>query len=175
MGFDDCYQLGYLVKTHGLKGEIVAQLDVDYPEYYSELESVLIDKDGKLVPFFLESIAIQSNKAFVAFEDVDNIDEAAKLVGLSLYLPTDRLPKLPEGKYYYHQLIGMNLLNGNEVIGEVTQFYDLPNNKLLGVDHSGNEVLIPLNDDIIKSVDLNKKVIITELPEGLVDVFLDQS
>ena len=55
MGFDDCYQLGNVVKTHGLRGELVIFLDVDHPELYQEMESVLVDMNGKLVPFFIET------------------------------------------------------------------------------------------------------------------------
>lgn len=175
MGFDDCYQLGYLIKTHGLKGDMLANLDVDYPEKYTKLESVFIDQNGKLVPFFLESIAIQGYKAFISFDEINNVDEASKFVGSSLYLPLDNLPNLSSGKYYFHQLIGMTLLNGKIEIGKVTHFYDLPNNKLLGVDHKGKEVLVPMKDEIIKSVNLDSKQIHTSLPDGLIDVFDDES
>lgn len=173
MGFDDCYLLGQLVKTHGLRGELVAHLDVDYPEEYLELESVFVDQNGKLIPFFIESIAIRGDKAYIAFEDIENIDQATPLVSSSLYLPLDNLPKLPVGKYYYHQLIGLNLYNGDELVGSVKEVYDLPNNRLLGVDHQGTEVLIPLEDEIIKTVDLDKGEIRADLPEGLIDVFLE--
>ncbi|MFT6867458.1 MAG: 16S rRNA processing protein RimM [Cyclobacteriaceae bacterium] len=173
MGFDDCYLLGHLVKTHGLKGEFVAHLDVDYPEEYQELESVFVDQNGKLVPFFIESISIRPDKAYIAFEDIENIDQATPLVGSSLYLPVENLPKLTDGKYYFHQLLGMKLFNGKTLVGEVKDVYDLPNNRLLGVDHGGTEILIPLEDQIITFVDIEKGEIYADLPEGLIDVFLE--
>lgn len=173
MGFDDCYLLGQLVKTHGLKGDLIAHLDVDYPEDYKELESVFVDQNGKLVPFFLNKVTIQGAKAYVAFEDVNGIDEASKLVGLSVYLPLENLPPMPKGKYYFHQLVGMNLIDGNSSIGIVEQLYDLPNNRLLGVNHNGTEVLVPLEDGIIDQVDVVKKEIHVNLPDGLLDVFLE--
>ena len=43
MWADECYQLGYIVKTHGLKGEVIAQLEVDAPEEYSEMEEAIIE------------------------------------------------------------------------------------------------------------------------------------
>jgi len=49
---DECYQLGHIVKTHGLKGMVNIELDVDQPDEYSELESVFLEQSGNLIPFF---------------------------------------------------------------------------------------------------------------------------
>ncbi|MEP0368779.1 MAG: ribosome maturation factor RimM [Cyclobacteriaceae bacterium] len=173
MGFDDCYLLGHLVKTHGLRGELTAHFDVDFPAEYQELESVFVDQNGKLVPFFIETLSIQGNKVLIAFDDVDDIDTASQFVGSSLYLPLENLPPLPDGKYYFHQLIGLTLYDGESVVGEVKELYDLPNNRLIGVDYNGAEVLIPLTDEIIDEVNLADKKITASLPEGLLEVFTE--
>ena len=62
---EDCYQLGEVIKTHGLKGEVSVLLDVDFPEEYSELESVFLQMEGNLVPFFIDSIQIHDKRALV--------------------------------------------------------------------------------------------------------------
>lgn len=173
MGFDDCYLLGHLIKTHGLRGELTAHFDVDFPEEYQELESVFVDQNGKLVPFFIESISIQGSKVLIAFEDVEDIDTASQFVGSSLYLPLENLPPLPDGKYYFHQLIGLTLYHNESVIGEVKELYDLPNNRLIGVDHNGTEILIPLTEEIIRDVNLADEKISASLPEGLLEVFTE--
>ena len=53
MNIDACFQLGYIVKTHGIKGQVVAFFDVDFPEDYEDLESVFLEQKGRLVPFFI--------------------------------------------------------------------------------------------------------------------------
>lgn len=174
MGFDDCYQLGKVVKTHGLRGEITIFLDVDFPDEYSELESVFVDTNGKLVPFFIESLHLQGERAIVALEDVETIDDAKPLVGKDLYLPLSRLPKLPDGKFYYHELIGFEFYDGERHIGQVSHVYEFPTHYLLHVDHQGTEVLVPAEDEIIRSVNLAEKKIYAELPHGLLEVYLDQ-
>ena len=50
---DECYRLGHIVKTHGLKGAVTIELDVDYPEEYDEMESVFLEQSGNLIPFFI--------------------------------------------------------------------------------------------------------------------------
>lgn len=174
MGFDDCYQLGNIIKTHGLRGEISIFLDVDNPEEYLELESVFVDLNGKLVPFFIESLHLQGDRAIVALEDVETVEDAKPLVGKELYLPLSRLPKLPEGKFYFHELIGFDFYDGAKLIGQVTNVYELPTQYLLHVDHQGTEVLIPAEDTILKKVDLQTRKIEADLPDGLLEVYLDQ-
>ena len=175
MGIDDCYLLGHIVKTHGLKGELIAHFDVDYPEEYQDLESVFVEQNGKLIPFFIEALSVRNDKVFVAFDDIERIEAATPLVGTSLYLPIENLPPLKDGDYYFHQLVGMELYDSEKLIGIVNDVYELPNNNLLGVAHQGVEVLIPLEDAIIKKVNLEAKTILADLPEGLIDVYLDNN
>jgi len=175
VGIDDCYILGNVIKTHGLNGEISILLDVDDPSEYKGLESVFVDISGKLVPFFIESIHLQKeNKALVAFEDVEDLNAAREIVGCNLYLPLTNLPKLGNGKYYFHELLGFEVYNGDILLGHVINIYELPQNNLLAVDHQEKEVLIPLEDGIILTVDTENKKIITELPEGLLEVYKAQ-
>ena len=172
MSPDACYQLGYVIKKHGLQGEVNIFLDVDFPEEYSTLESVLIELDQKLVPFFIERIDIRGQKAIVKLEEVNDADAADELKSARLYLPLDTLPELEEGQFYFHQVIGYEVIDRKVgSIGPVKSIYDLPNQDLLGVIHRDQEVLVPVNDDIIKKVDHDKKVIEVELPDGLLDIY----
>jgi len=172
MGFDDCYELGNVIKTHGLNGEISILLDVDDPSQYTKLESVFVDINEKLIPFFIETIHLQKeNKALVALEDVEDIDTAKELVGKRLFLPLSFLPKLKSNQYYFHQLAGFEVYDNEKLIGKVLSVYELPQNNLLAIDHEGIEILVPLDDGIIASVDLDTKTIKANLPDGLIDVY----
>lgn len=173
MRVDDCYQLGYVIKTHGLKGEVQIFLDVDNPSEYQELESVFVLQNNALIPFFLEYIQCGDKKAIAKFEEIDSIEEAAKLVSGELYLPLDLLPELPDGKYYFHQLVGLTLFDGTEKIGEVTQVYEMGPQNLISVDHDGKEIMIPLMDEIVQKVDLKNSEIRAKLPDGLIDIYLE--
>ncbi|MFY0625322.1 MAG: 16S rRNA processing protein RimM [Reichenbachiella sp.] len=175
MKVDDCYQLGYVIKTHGLKGEIQLHLDVDDPFEYQELESMFVLKNQTLIPFFLERIQINGKKAIAKIEEIDSIEEASDLVASEIYLPESNLPALADGQYYFHQLIGMKVVERESVLGTVDQVYEIPPQNLISLIHQQKEVLIPINDDIIKNVDLDKKEILVELPDGLLAVFLEDN
>ena len=169
---DDCYQLGEVIKTHGLNGELSIHLDVDFPEEYQNLESVFLLQSGKLIPFFIDYIQIQGNKALIKFEDVDSIESASELSKNELYLPLSSLPELPEESYYFHDLIGCEVFEKNKKIGSIKEVIDLNSNELLNVINGEKEILIPLKDEILKNVDIQAKRVDVELPAGLLDLYL---
>jgi 16S rRNA processing protein RimM len=175
MNKDQCFQIGRIAKVHGLRGEVNVMLDVDYPEDYDGLEHLFIDQKGRLIPFFLEHFVIQpGGKALAKFEELNTIEQVESLVGAEVYLPLSELPELEEDQYYYHELIGFEVID--EVlglIGPVQIIYDLETQDLLGVTHQGKEVLIPIQDGIITKVDKVEKKVFCQLPEGLLDIYLE--
>ena len=109
MKVDNCYQLGEVTKTHGLKGEMIIHLDTDDPDKYNELESMFLLMAGKLVPFFIESSYVQGTSTRVKIEDIDDVESATRLIGLPVYLPLTLLE--PTDGYYYHELIGFDVIH----------------------------------------------------------------
>ncbi|MDX5479317.1 ribosome maturation factor RimM [Fontibacter flavus] len=175
MNKDNCFQLGYIAKVHGLHGEVGIVLDVDYPEDYEDLKHVFVEQKSRLVPFFLEHFVVShSNKVLAKFEDYDTVEDATKLVGSALYLPLSELEPLQEDQYYYHELIGFEVIDESlGKIGEVKVIYDLETQDLLGVEHQGKEVLIPIQDQIVLKVDKAEKKVYCLLPAGLLDIYLE--
>ncbi|MGV3589070.1 MAG: ribosome maturation factor RimM [Adhaeribacter sp.] len=173
MNIDACYHLGYIVRTHGVKGQVVAFFDVDYPEDYEELESVFLQLNGKLVPFFIDALDIQPNgRIIIKFEDVDSIVEAEKLKNIALYLPLDQLPELDEDQFYFHEVIGYTVVD--EQLGElgtIREIYEMPYQDLMAMDYQGVEVLIPVQDELILRADKAVQKLFVNLPEGLVDIY----
>jgi 16S rRNA processing protein RimM len=175
MNKDQCFQIGRIAKVHGLRGEVNVMLDVDYPEDYDGLEHLFIDQKGRLIPFFLEHFVIQpGGKALAKFEELNTIEQVESLVGAEVYLPLSELPELEEDQYYYHELIGFEVIDeALGLIGYVQIIYDLETQDLLGVTHQGKEVLIPIQDGIITKVDKAAKKVYCQLPEGLLDIYLE--
>jgi 16S rRNA processing protein RimM len=176
MDIESCYQLGYVIRKHGLKGEVYILLDVDDPGYYEEMESVFvaINRQEMLVPFFIEEISIAEDKALVKFEGIDTAEEAENLVSCGLYLPIEFLPRLSEDQFYYHDIIGFQVIDHKAgALGPVQQVYHFTSQDLLSVMHKEKEVLIPVADEIIKKVDKDKKELFVELPDGLLDIYLN--
>ncbi|WP_370090053.1 ribosome maturation factor RimM [Ekhidna sp.] len=170
---DDCYQLGEVIKTHGLNGEVGISLDVDFPDEYQNLESVFLEQQGKLVPFFIDTLQINGGKALVKFEDIETVDDARNLLKAKLFLPLSTLPSLEEGQYYFHDLVGCEVAEGPKKLGIIKEVIDLNGNQLLSVDLNGREILIPLKDEILTHVDIAGKKVEVKLPVGLLDIYND--
>lgn len=170
---DDCYQLGEVIKTHGLNGEVSISLEVDYPDEYQNLESVFLEQQGKLIPFFIETIQINKSRALVKFDDIDSLDEAKTIVKSKLFLPLNSLPELTPGQYYFHDLIGCEVFEENSKLGKIKEVIDLNGNQLLVVDFESKEMLIPLKDEILTKVDTKSKIVNVSLPNGLLDLYND--
>ena len=171
---DECFYLGKIVKKFSFKGEVLVKLDTDEPENYENMESVLVLLGNHLVPFFITASSLhKSNLLRVDFEEVDSEADADKLIGCELYLPLSFLPKLSGNKFYFHEVVGFTMEDLNHgIIGIITGVNDTTAQALFEVENNGKELLIPMSDDILKSVDRAAKKIIVETPEGLIDLYL---
>ncbi len=172
---EECYYLGKITRTNGHQGGLSIYLDVDNPHEYAGLDALFVDYRGSLIPYFIDKIQIHTSKntAVVYFEDVDGIDMAQTLVNSFLYLPNASLPKLEGTKFYFHEVIGFNILEKDfGLVGKCDNILDYPQQALFQIFHDKKEVLIPIKDEFILEVDRQKKEILMELPEGLLDVYL---
>lgn len=171
---EDCFYLGKIVKKYSFKGELLVKLDTDDPSIYTKMESVFIDKNKSLIPFFIERSSLHKSTLLrVKFEDIDSEEDADKLLKSELYLPLEFLPQLTGNKFYYHEIVGFEAEDLSfGLVGIVKGVNDTTNQAILEIDRNGSEILIPLIDDFIKSVDREQKKINLEVPEGLIDIYL---
>lgn len=173
MKLDDCFELGYVVKPHGTRGEVQVLLDVDTPEEYSEMESVLVAYGDNLVPFFIDRLRLSGKGLVVKFENIDTMEQASELRNKRLYLPLNLLPKLSEGQFYYHEIIDFVVHDKTlGELGKVKEVFLNGNQDLISMEYKGFEVLIPVSDEIVLSADTQKAILNVSLPEGLLDIYL---
>ena len=174
MNKDSCYQLGYIVRQHGLKGELKAIFETDNPSNYKGMESVFVEIEQKLIPFFIESIRQTGEYYILKIEDIDSYEEAENLLRSSLWLPLEFLPELKGNDFYYHDIIGFDAIDGeNTKLGIIKDYYSSGPQNLLSIDHGGKEILIPVVKEFIKKVDKSNKVLYFNLPDGLIDLYME--
>ncbi|MFO7978177.1 MAG: ribosome maturation factor RimM [Bacteroidales bacterium] len=177
MRTEDCYYLGYVTKTFGYKGEVVIYLDTDNPGYYKNLESVFILMEGKLIPFFIEKIQLRvnSNEAIIRFQNVDNEQKAEHITGQEAYLPLTMLPPLKGNKFYFHEIIGFQVIDKQKgILGTIDTVLEFPANPVLQIKVESKEVLVPARDEFIIKLDRQNKTITIDAPEGLIDLYLNE-
>lgn len=171
---EDCFYLGKIVKKYSFKGEVLAKLDTDQPELYENLDSILVELRGDLIPFFIEQSQLHKSELLrIKFEEVDTEQDADSILKSDLYLPLEFLPKLEGDKFYFHEIIGFTIEDVNfGKVGIIKSINDSTAQELFEIDRDGIEILIPMNDEFIKKVDRDNKTILVETPEGLIDLYL---
>ncbi|MFT3794997.1 ribosome maturation factor RimM [Flavobacterium sp.] len=171
---DDCFYLGKIAKKFSFKGEVLVYLDTDEPELYENMESVFVEFNKNLVPFFIEQSNLHKGELLrVKFEDVDSEADADEIIGCAVYLPLKMLPKLEGNKFYFHEVIGFAIEDQRlGIVGTIESVNDSTAQPLFEVRRDGKELLIPMIDHFIVEVDRKNKVIKMDLPEGLVEMYL---
>lgn len=167
-----CELLGTLAKTHGINGSLILRLSGFETQDIKEPDTVFIEIDGLLVPFFVESFRdLSSREIIISFRDIDSADKAAELTDFPLWIPdnciTSRLKnQLPEAEIIGYQVVDKQL----GPAGTVTEMIDIVQNPLLKVFHNDREYFIPFHQDIVVGIDNVKKTILVDLPEGLFEI-----
>lgn len=174
MKTEEAFYIGYITKTKGLKGEIQLYFEYDAPDLL-DLEVLFLDMDGKLVPFFTSSCKIQSNRtANIYFEDIDHIDKAQALLRKKAYLPLNKLPDPEDEDFGYHDLEGYAVFDETHgALGEIIEINEYPQQFVATVSFKNREILFPLNEDMIVEIDEEEQVLRIDLPEGLLDIYIN--
>jgi len=169
------FYLGKILKLHAAKGALLIHLDTDSPENYTELESVFVQMNGQLIPFFIESLEHRhNNNAVVTFADIDSTDQASLLISCALFLPLTMLPPLTGTRFYYHEVKGFSVMDENfGDAGIIEEVLEYPHQAVLRVLRKGKEILIPITDEIILEVNRETRTIRTRAPEGLIELYLE--
>lgn len=166
-----------LLRPHGRRGEVAAEILTDFPERLKSLKSAAL-WDGRSEP---RETKIRScwlshsrgGQAIFHFEGCDSINDAEKLVGLQVQIPVASRMPLARGSYYVTDLVGCEVFEqkSNVTIGRVAdvQFTgeSVSGTPILLVDSPQGELLIPLAQDICVQIDTNARRINVVLPEGL--------
>ena len=170
---DDCFYLGRIAKTHGIKGEVTIRLDVDDPSAYHDMKYFLLEINKVLTPFFVEKMTCSGDKVFVKVQDINTVEAASALTGKEVFLPLELLPKLSGKQFYYHEVKGFLLID--EIHGELGPINDVieyPTQAIIQVFKDKKELLIPILDQVIQKVDRKTKKLYIKAPDGLIDMYL---
>ncbi|MCK0130576.1 ribosome maturation factor RimM [Flavobacteriaceae bacterium F08102] len=171
----DCFYLGKIVRKYSFRGQVVIKLDTDEPELYQKTKLVFLDIKNKLIPYEIKKSLLQKgNQLRVLFEGVDTEEGAVALLKSDVYLPLSELPVLTGNNFYFHEIIGFEVIDVNYgSVGAVTGVNDSTAQALFEIKNGDRQVLIPVIDDFIKEVNREDKKIVVEAPDGLIAMYLE--
>ena len=169
----DYYYLGKITRKYSFKGELILFLDTDSPSEYYNLDKIFLKINDRFIPYFISEIYPYKNYSIrVKLEEIDTEIKANSLINIEIYLPINSLPALKGNKFYYHEVEGFKIIDKN--IGEIGIIKNINDNSpqhLFVVISNLKEILIPINDTLIESVNRKEKLINMNLPAGLIELY----
>ena len=168
------FKAGKLVALHGLKGELVLKHELGKKSSLKDVKAVFIeDRKDSFLPWFVENTRIKSgNEIYIKLETIDTREAAAKLSQKEIWLTEEDFKRL-SAKSAPANLLGYTIINNKEKLSEILEVIEQPHQLLCRLELNQKEVLIPVNESFLRKIDHKKKEVIVELPEGLIDIYLE--
>lgn len=165
------FEVGQIVNTFGVKGLLKVKAFTDELERFEELKTVYICKKNEMQLVEIEGVQYHKNMVLLKIKGIDDMGEAEKYKGLFLKIDRKDAKKLPEGKYFIADLIGLDVYTDDEkYLGKVDDIFQTGSNDVYVIkDEMGKQILLPGIPEVIKKVDLENEKIIVHLLKGLVD------
>lgn len=165
-------EVGKIINTHGLRGEVKAVTWTDYPEVFEEIEYVWVKKKTGDERLDIKNVKYQKNNIILKLEQINSIEEAEKYKNLILLADREQLPPLPEGMHYIVDLIGLDVYDeeNGEKIGVIADVFNTGANDVYDVKREEKKnLLLPVIDECVKNIDIENNRVTVHVMEGLDD------
>ena len=164
----DFFEIGQVVNTVGLKGEIKVNPFTDEFDQFDKGKKITLEKSKTKTEYEIENVRFHKNQVILKLKTIDNIDDAEKL--RNSYIIVDRSSKkeLEANTYYIIDLIGLNVYEDDKLLGELVDVFPTGSNDVNVVkSEDGKQILLPAIKEVIKEVNIEEKRMNVKLMEGL--------
>ncbi|MBP7185072.1 MAG: 16S rRNA processing protein RimM [Saprospiraceae bacterium] len=173
----DKFEIGFTTKPHGYNGEIKFQLEDDYLfQDFQNAKYLHLEVNGKLLPFFVETKREIHNGFLLKFEDYDTKELVSTLASKAAFLEKKQIKTNLNKRNlyndnYYAACVDFEVFDeSNEKLGTINEVRNIAGQFLASLDYNNRSVMVPLNDTFVKSIDFLEKIIVVDLPDGLLDL-----
>jgi 16S rRNA processing protein RimM len=164
--------VGRIARAHGNRGQVIVNLDTDFPgERFRPGAELFAMRGGVVTPLTLTTVRFQSERPVIGLAGIETIEAAESLAGLELRIPAGQLAVLPPGAFYHHDLVGCRVeTRTGAPVGTVEAVEGTADASRLVVAGTAGEILIPLAADICTTIDVHARRIVIDPPVGLLDL-----
>lgn len=169
----DCYNLGIITKSHGIRGQVVLCLNNLGFDDILEMGTAFLEIDGLPVPFFVyEYVEKDYNSVILSIEDIDSEQKARKLINCKLFARLNTLKINSKINSQYENLVGYEVFDKTHGrLGFLKDIQDFQQNRLFRIVDGKKEYLIPVQPEFIIKIDKTRKMLMISAPAGLIDLF----
>ncbi|MCX7921832.1 MAG: ribosome maturation factor RimM [Clostridia bacterium] len=164
-------EIGKIVNTHGVKGEVKILPLTDDVERFNKLKWVFIEKENNLEKYSIENVKFLKGFVLIKFKEVSDMNAAEALKGLLMKVDRRNAVKLPKDAYFICDLIDCDVFDtAGKVLGKMKSVLKTGSNDVYVVSNEeSKDILIPALKSVVKEISIEDRKIVVSLPEGLVD------
>ena len=159
--------IGEITKHQGNKGEVRVDPLTDFPERFEELETIKLSKGRIKKEVEIERVRYHKGFVILKFVDVDDIGAAMEYKGFEIKISKDERLKLDEDIYYMDDIVGIDVYQGQDYLGELTTIIETGANDVYVIENEEDKLLLPALKDVVLEVDIEEGEMIVEVPRGL--------
>jgi 16S rRNA processing protein RimM len=166
--------IGKIVAPHGIAGQVILEHALGQPIHFKGVEALFVENaPNSFIPYFIESAAAKTDTlTHIQIEGFKNREATSIIVSKKVWLPQADFQKLVE-KNSPLALLGYTIQEAGKNIGVIKEVIEQPHQLLVTIDYKGQEAYIPLHEESLKGVNHAKKIVQVELPDGLLDLYVD--
>jgi 16S rRNA processing protein RimM len=166
--------VGRIARAHGIRGQVIVNVETDFPELRFRPDAQLFAKRGDHVePVRLTTVRFQHGRPVVGIEGVNDMNGAIAWAGTELRVPVSELTPLADGMFYRHDLIGCRVVTADgRQVGTVTGVEGTVGGSRLVIQTERGEALVPLVQEICTLIDVASGTIVIDPPAGLLELNL---
>jgi 16S rRNA processing protein RimM len=172
VNWDEMAVVGRIARAHGIRGQVIVNLETDYPrERFQPGAQLFVMRGGRIEALAITTARFQHDRPVIGLEGVQDMNAAGSLAGLELRVPVESLAALPAGTFYRHDLVGCRVETpGGRHVGVVSEVEGTIGGSRLVVQTPGGEVLVPLAAEICTTIDPAGRRIVIDPPAGLLEL-----
>ena len=167
---DNYFTVGNIVNTQGIKGEIRIMPTVDDVMRFKLLNKIYVERKGSIKEYEIERVRFHKQFVLLKLKGIDDMTSAEALKGSTAKITEDMALPCEEDEYYIKDLYDMSVITeDNTELGIITDILFTGANDVYVISpKEGRDILIPAIKDCILNVDIENKVMIVRIPEGLI-------
>ena len=164
-------EIGRIVRCHGLTGRLKVLSYLESPDLLTHLSEVLVGRRAEdAVPFPLEAVQPGKGSVILKLGGVEDREAAVKLLRSSIFIQSEWMKELPEGEYYWSEIIGLRVLSEEgRPLGTIASVFPTGSNDVYVCTGTEGEILLPAIADVVKKIDTDRGIMVVRLPEGLTE------
>ncbi len=163
--------IGRVLKPWGVRGEVKVETLTDFPERFKDLRRIYLESpSGKKISAEISAARYVDGAPFLLIAGYDTPEKSRTLNGWYIRIPQEEAVPLPEGSYYWFELIGMEVVSeGGEKLGTITDILQTGSNDVYVIKRGRKEIYIPATREVVRQVDKASNRMVIHLMDGLME------